>query len=61
MTAAILTFPTQRAVDEAWEALHDLHSEVVDDPRILLNRDFYQRLTEAEARFKALYLARYGK
>jgi hypothetical protein len=49
--------PTKAQVNSAWLAFQSLQLEAIEDPKKLLDRDFFERLTRAEAEFKRLFNA----
>jgi len=49
--------PTKTEVNAAWRALNRLQLEAIEDPKKLTDRDFFEKLTTAEAEFKRLFNA----
>lgn len=55
MSAAVLTLPTTQTVDAAWEHYATLMRQAVDDPTLLRNRSYMERVVDAENKWKELY------
>lgn len=52
----VIQLVSERAVDAAWEELRHHSVRLVDNPRLLLDRDFVEEHTRLERRFKRLFL-----
>jgi hypothetical protein len=55
--SALAVIPTIAAVDAAWERYRSLAAQVGDNPRILAERGFMEKLARAEAEWKQAFLA----
>jgi hypothetical protein len=49
--------PTKMEVNAAWRAFQKLGRELADDPKLIADRDFMERMARAEADWKRLFLA----
>ena len=52
----IIELASPEAVDRAWEAFAELARDIVDDPRLLTDRAFYQEYLRRQERFRKLFL-----
>jgi hypothetical protein len=54
MTAAVVDLVSQERVEEAWDALREHSARLIDEPKLLLDREFMEKQTRLERRFKRL-------
>jgi hypothetical protein len=57
MTATILDLVSKERVDSAWEALRVHSARLVDDPKLLLNREFMEEQARLQRTFQRLFNA----
>lgn len=46
---------SQQAAEDAWEDYAALARRAVDDPKLLVSRDFFNSFARAERRYKAIF------
>lgn len=56
MTAQVIPIVSDDALDRAWAEYADYAREVVDDPRLLVDRKFFQEFTRRPNRWRRLFL-----
>lgn len=54
---AVAIIPTEAAVEAAWQRYNALAREVVDNPRLLLDRQHCEAFTIARAEWERAFLA----
>lgn len=53
----IQLFPSKAEVNAAWRAFQGLALEMIEEPKLLTDRDFMERFARAEAEWKRLFNA----
>jgi hypothetical protein len=53
----VLTFASDMAVDRAWDAYADMAKRLLDDPKLLIDREFREELARRDDRWRKLFLA----
>lgn len=59
--SVVAILPTKAMVEELWDRYCALSSQVLDNPRVLLSRDFHERLAVAKSQFDRAYIAWCGQ
>lgn len=57
MSAEVIRLVTRERVEKAWAEFVEYAREIVDDPRLLTDRRFYQEFTRRHERWKKLFMA----
>jgi hypothetical protein len=58
MSAQILAFASDDAVNRAWNSYAEHGRKLLDDPRLLIDREFREELARRDDRWRKLFLAR---
>lgn len=53
----VVSFADDVRLDQAWEAHREYALQLVCNPGLLLDRDFFNEMTRREDRYKRLFLA----